>query len=60
MKRNVQLYLDDILESILRIEHSMKNCSKNKFNLDQDIQDATIRRLEIIGEAVKNIPSDLL
>ena len=59
MKRNVQLYLDDILESISRIESSFKNCSKSNFDVDQDIQDATIRRLEIIGEAVKNIPKQL-
>ena len=36
---------------------STKNLSKKKFEEDRDIQDATIRRIEIIGEAVKNIPS---
>ncbi|MBU0459975.1 MAG: DUF86 domain-containing protein [Nanoarchaeota archaeon] len=58
MRRNVRLYLNDILESASRIENSIKNISKSEFKLNEDIQDATIRRLEIIGEAVKNIPDN--
>ncbi len=56
MKRTINLYLNDILESINLIDNSTKNLTKNAFDKDRDIQDATIRRIEIIGEAVKNVP----
>jgi len=55
MKRNLNLFLEDILDSINLIEKSTKNMSKKEFEENKDIQDATIRRIEIIGEAVKNI-----
>ena len=54
MKRDINLFLEDIIEQIELIENSVK--TKNKLLEDRDIKDATVRRLEIIGEAVKNIP----
>ena len=59
MKRDTCLFIDDILENIELIEKSVKKLSKEKFKLNRLIVDATIRRLEIIGEAVKNIPNAL-
>ncbi len=56
MKREVNLFIDDILENIELIESSTKKLSKSKFKSDKDIVDATLRRLEVIGEAVKNLP----
>ena len=58
MKRDIMLFIDDILENISLIEDSTK-ISMDKFESDRLIVDATIRRLEIIGEAVKNIPNSL-
>jgi len=58
MKRNIKLYLQDIWESILAIEEYTKDCTEDEFNSNRQIQDAVIRRLEIIGEAVKNIDDD--
>lgn len=55
MKRDEMLFIEDILENILLIENSIKNLSKDEFVNDKMIIDATIRRLEVIGEAVKNI-----
>lgn len=55
MKRNVKLYLHDIHESILAIEDYTKTLSEEDFHLNRQVQDAVIRRFEIIGEAVKNI-----
>lgn len=58
MNKNPQVFLKHILESIEWIEKETKGLSKDKFIKDIPTQDATIRRLEIIGEAVKNLPSD--
>src|SRR3989344_4432490 len=58
MKRSVLLYLMDIEEYITLIEHSLKDATKTGFTKDKDKKDATMRRLEIIGEAVKNLPDD--
>ena len=56
MKKDLGLFINDILESIKRIEEFTKNTSKEKFEKDIKLQDAIMRRIEIIGEAVKNIP----
>ena len=51
-------YLKHILDAINDIEFSVKTLSKKEFMKNKDIKDATIRRIEIIGEAVKNISQD--
>ncbi len=55
MKRDVKLYLQDILESILAIEDYTGTLTEEEFYNNRQVQDAVLRRLEIIGEAVKNI-----
>jgi uncharacterized protein with HEPN domain len=59
MKRDLILFFDDILGAINDIQESSRNLSKEKFSNNKDVKDATIRRLEVIGEAIKNIPSSL-
>jgi len=56
MKRDLRLFIENILENIHLIEDSSKELSKIEFKSNKLIIDATIRRLEIIGEAIKNIP----
>jgi uncharacterized protein with HEPN domain len=56
MKRDINLFLYDIIEAINDILESVKSLSKEEFLDNKDVKDANIRRLEIIGEAVKNIP----
>ncbi|MCJ7578095.1 MAG: DUF86 domain-containing protein [candidate division Zixibacteria bacterium] len=58
MKRNMKLYLQDIWESILAIEEYTQNITEDEFSSNRQVQDAIVRRLEIIGEAVKNIDDD--
>ncbi|MGH2442042.1 MAG: HepT-like ribonuclease domain-containing protein [Chloroflexota bacterium] len=58
MRRNIAVYLDDILESIRRIEVSTRNISQAAFESDVDTQDAVVRRIEIVGEAIKHIPQE--
>lgn len=56
MKRNPKLFLTDIFESIELIEKYTKNLKYNKFLENNKAQDAVMRRIEIIGEATKNVP----
>jgi|SRR3989344_620036 len=58
MKRDIDLFIEDIINSIKNIEEFSKNLNKEKFSKDKLRQSAIIRQLEIIGEAVKNIPSN--
>lgn len=59
MKRDIKVYIEDILESISRIEEYVKDLDEAEFYGNSEKQDAVLRRLEIIGEAVKNIPQDI-
>lgn len=53
---NIFLFLNDILENIEKIEMFTTNISLADFLQDEKTSYATIRALEIIGEAVKQIP----
>ena len=59
MKRDYKLYLNDIRESIRYIEEYTAGVTEYDFKNDKKLQDAVIRRLEIIGEASRNIPLSL-
>jgi len=59
MKRDIRLFIEDISNSIKNIEDFSKNLDKEKFCKNNLRQSAIIRQLEIIGEAVKNIPNSL-
>lgn len=52
------IFLKHILESIEYIEHYIKDFSEEDFVTNVEKQDSVIRRLEIVGEAVKNLPED--
>ena len=56
MKRDVNLFIGDILDNINDIESFSKGLTKDKFQTDKLRQNAIIRSLEVIGEAAKNIP----
>src|SRR5438445_165414 len=59
MKRDPQLYLDDILESINLINQYLEDVTEEQFHRSTEKQDSIVRRLEIIGEATKNIPHEI-
>ena len=59
MQREYKAYLKDILEAIRKIEKYTEKLSFDDFVEDDLIQDGVVRNLEIIGEAVKNIPQDI-
>jgi len=58
MRKDPTIFIKHILESIKYIEEYTKSISKDDFLRSTQIQDAVIRRLEIIGEATKNIPPE--
>lgn len=55
-KRDIALYLSDILSSIKKIEEYTKGMSYAKFSKDDKTLDAVVRNLEIIGEATNQMP----
>ncbi|WOF15436.1 DUF86 domain-containing protein [Methanoplanus sp. FWC-SCC4] len=57
-KRDITLFLEDITEAAGRISDYIDNYSKKEFENDQKTIDAVVRNIEIIGEAVSNIPED--
>ena len=58
-KRDVTHFLDDIIESIEKISSYSRNLTETEFLANIEKQDAISRRIEIIGEAVKNIPDEI-
>ena len=59
MHRDFRLYLDDILEAIHQIQTYVEGLDEESFGSDRKTQDAVIRNLEIIGEAVGNLPNEI-
>jgi uncharacterized protein with HEPN domain len=58
-KRDINLFLKDILEAIESIKAYTKDLSYEEFLQDKKTRDAVIRNLEVIGEASKNIPAEV-
>lgn len=56
MNKEPKLFIEHILESIAFIESYIGDIELKDFIADQQKQDSVLRRLEIIGEAVKNLP----
>lgn len=59
MPRDYKSFIDDILGAIQRIEQYTNDLDIEDFSESQLHQDAVIRNLEIIGEAVKRLPRNL-
>jgi len=54
-----KIFLDHILQSIQRIQDYVEGVTKEEFFEDLQLQDAVIRRLEVIGEAARQLSADL-
>lgn len=59
MKRKISLFVKDIIDAISKIEEFIGKMTYNEFVQDDKTSSAVVRKLEIIGEAAKNIPQDL-
>ena len=58
MSKRLSALLDEILTSIQLVRTYTAGISKDEFLATTQLQDAVLRRLEIIGEGVKNIPQE--
>jgi uncharacterized protein with HEPN domain len=58
-KRDERLFLNDISDSIQAIESFIEGMTREEFEKDRKSLSATIRELEIIGEAVTNISDEI-
>ena len=56
MPKEYKIYLEDIIESIRKIEKYTKGISYEEFAKNDLVIDGVVRNLEIIGEAVKRLP----
>ncbi len=59
MKNDPSIYFEHILEAIEAIESYSQGLTKSDFLQSPITQDAVLRRLEIIGEAARNIPPSI-
>ncbi len=59
MSRNTSLYIKDILEHMDRAQKYTTGHDLRSFSSDDMVCDAVIRCIEVIGEATKNIPTDI-
>jgi len=59
MSRDSRVYLADILEAAGKIKEYMAGMDSAAFGDDSKTQDAVVRNLEIIGEAVRALPDEI-
>jgi uncharacterized protein with HEPN domain len=57
MPRDSSVYLEDILTAAERIASYVEGYTRERFGDDPKTVDAVVRNLEIIGEAVKQVPA---
>lgn len=58
MNKTDDVYVLDMKEAIAQIAIYTANVSFEKFSTDQMLHDATIRQLEVLGEAANKLSSD--
>ncbi len=56
MKKREFIFISHLLDSMSKIEYFMQNVTKESFYNNEEKQSAVIRQIEIMGEAVKNLP----
>ncbi len=59
VSRDYLLYLEDIESGCKKVIRYTDGLSFDQFLLDEKTFDAVLRNLEIIGEAVKNVPDEI-
>jgi uncharacterized protein with HEPN domain len=57
--REWRLRIEDMLESIVRVNQYVQGMTFEQFAADPKTIDAVIRRLEILGEAARTVPAEI-
>ena len=57
--QDYNIYLKDSLEAINKIEKSIKGLSREEFTKSPDIMDATLMRIQVVGESIKKLPLEI-
>jgi uncharacterized protein with HEPN domain len=60
MKNNPNIFIEHILESIKLIEDYTKDLTKENFINEEFVQDAVIRRIKVVSEAVNYLSQDFM
>ena len=58
-EKNYQIYILDMLEAIEKIQEYTDGLTEVEFSQNLLVQDAVVRRFQIIGEAAGKIPQEL-
>ncbi|MDI6654450.1 MAG: DUF86 domain-containing protein [Candidatus Hydrothermarchaeota archaeon] len=58
-KRPYKLFIEDTIEAMNKIERYIKNLDYDSFAENTLVIDAVVRNLEVIGEAIKNVPNSV-
>ena len=53
------LYLDDLIASAEKIERYLRNVKADSFTTNEVLFDAVLFNIQVIGEAVKQLPADV-
>ena len=59
MRKNYDVYFKDMVDAMQNIEEYTEGLDFKGLKDNKLIRDAVIRNLEVIGEAVKNIPKEI-
>jgi len=59
MNRDYGLFIKDVLDAINKIEEFIGNMDYGEFLQDDKTSTAVVKKIEIIGEAMKNIPKNV-
>ena len=59
-ERGAKLYLADIADALEKIERYTRGLSFESFSSSSQVIDAIVRNFEIIGEAARNVPEEVV
>lgn len=59
MPRDYKVYLQDVVEAAGKVRSYTAGISFKAFSEDTKTVDAVVRNLEVIGEAIKQVPDDV-
>lgn len=59
MKKSDLIYLDHIFQSLSKAVEYLENVQYDDFLIDEEKQDALIRKIEVSGEATKRLSGEL-